>query len=173
MKKILLYCLFLASFTAKAQFIKAELQAAGLTCSMCSYATEKQLKTVDFLDSIQVDLEHTTYILYFKQNAVVNPDVLKKKVEDAGFSIASLKLTYHFNNVPIPKDNHISDQGNLYHIINSNNQTLQGDVHFKVIDKGFVTEKEHKKYRKQLKSTPCYETGKMPDVNRVYHLILL
>jgi hypothetical protein len=46
-----------------------------------------------------------------------------------------------------------------------------GNVLLKLIDKGFVTDKEYRKFLKQ--ATPCYQTGKMPDVNRVYHVTVL
>src|SRR5581483_6940249 len=103
MKKIcftVMLILFLSGITS-AQVIKAELQAAGLTCSMCSRATDKQLRTLDFIDSVGIDLSHTTFILYFKKDKTVDLNLIRKRVEDAGFSVAMLKVTYHFNNLKI------------------------------------------------------------------------
>lgn len=80
---------------ANAQIIKAELVASGLTCSMCSFATQKQLKTLAFVDSIGTDLNRTTFLLYFKKNQPVDISQLKNKVEAAGFSVATLLFTFH------------------------------------------------------------------------------
>lgn len=172
MKKLILFLVMACSFAGKAQFIKAELQASGLTCSMCSFATQKQLKTLSFIDSIGTDLNNTTFILYFKKDSPIDLDRIKKKVEDAGFFVASLKVTYHFDNLQIENDFHFDYQSNLYHFMNVKPQTLSGNRLLRVIDKGFVTDKEYKKYSKET-TLPCYKTGKMPEVNRVYHVTLL
>src|SRR6202008_1559227 len=100
-KYLVLVLLIALVVPAKAQFVKAELQASGLTCSMCSFATQKKFKTLDFLDSIGTDLNNTTFLLYFKPGKQVDLDMIKKKVEDAGFSVASLKVTFHFENVAV------------------------------------------------------------------------
>ena len=55
-KSMLIILTLITGMYAKAQFIKAELQASGLTCSMCSFATQKQLKTLSYVDSIGVNL---------------------------------------------------------------------------------------------------------------------
>jgi copper chaperone CopZ len=171
-KKIILSILLLTGFLANAQFVKANLQASGLTCSMCSFATQKQLKTLDFIDSVGTDLNHTIFILYFKKDAKVDIDLIRKKVEDAGFSVASLKITFHFDNLAITDNYHFAYQGNLYHFVNSKPQTLNGDAVFKVLDKGFVSDKEYKKYLKTA-TQPDDQQEKTADVNRVYHISLL
>ena len=81
MKKIIFTTLILLGlFNQKiqAQFIKAELQASGLTCSMCSFATQKSLQTLDFIDSIGTDLDHTIFMIYFKPNSIVNLDKINQ-----------------------------------------------------------------------------------------------
>jgi copper chaperone CopZ len=172
MKKIIFFLAIIISISGKAQFSKAELQASGLTCSMCSFAIQKQLKTLDFIDSIGADLNHTIFILYFKPGKIVNLDLIKKKVEDAGFSVASLKVTFHFDKVEIDNNYHFGYQNNLYHFVNVTPRTLNGDVIFKVIDKGFVPDKEYKKYLKTT-SQPHDQKEKATDVNRVYHITLM
>ncbi|HJP63989.1 MAG TPA: hypothetical protein VJ844_11120, partial [Mucilaginibacter sp.] len=54
--KIFLVLILFSATAAKAQFTKAELQVSGLTCSMCSKATEKSLRTLGFIDDIKADL---------------------------------------------------------------------------------------------------------------------
>jgi copper chaperone CopZ len=165
--------LALANITANAQFTKAELQASGLTCSMCSFATQKQLMKLDFIDSIGTDLENTTFLLFFKKGKTVNIDQIKKKVEDAGFSVAVLKMFYQFSNQPLQGNHHLLIENTLFHIINATKNVLNGEISFRIVDKNFVADKEFKTYQKQLKDNPCYDTGKMPDADRVFHALLL
>jgi copper chaperone CopZ len=174
MKKIFYSALFLllACNMASAQFIKAELQAAGLTCSMCSKATDKQLRTLDFIEKIDVDLGHTSFILYFKKDKTVNFDQIKKKVEDAGFSVAVLKPVYKFDNLKIGNASSFSYQNMVFNFMDTKAQTLNGEVTFRIIDKGFVSDKEYKKYSTLL--TPSSNSGaaKGANTDRVYHVIL-
>jgi cation transport ATPase len=109
MKAILFsIAVLLSSLSLRAQsFKKASLQAAGLTCAMCSNATLNQLKTLPFVDKIDTDLNTTTFILHFKSDVPVNFDLIRKKVEDAGFSVAALKVTAEFNQVSVKADSHI------------------------------------------------------------------
>lgn len=171
MKKLIVILCVLTYFSGKAQFVKAELQASGLTCSMCSFATQKQLKTLDFIDSIGSDLDHTTFMLYFKPGTAVDLDQIKKKVEDAGFSVASLKITYHFDNVKIENDHFVYEK-KLYHFVNSKPRIIDGSMTFKVIDKGFLSDKEYKKYLK-ANAQSHNQPEKTPDVSRIYHVIVL
>ena len=160
-------------FNVNAQFSKARLKVNGLTCSMCSLATQKQLQTIDFIDSIETDLNTTSYILYFKKNADIDCDLIKKKVEDAGFSVGSLILSANFNNQKIENNYHYPFKNTLYHFVDVKYQILNGNVMVKLIDKGFVGDKEFKKYNKIAQGHPCYQTGKMTDVDRVYHLTIV
>jgi len=49
------------------QISSAELQVNGLTCSMCSQATEKSLKTLGFVEDITPDLNTNTFMIRFKK----------------------------------------------------------------------------------------------------------
>jgi copper chaperone CopZ len=148
-------CVLFAMLTfrsSSAQFVKAELQAAGLTCSMCSKAVDKQLRTLDFIDSVGIDLEKATFILYFKKDADVDLAGIRKKVEDAGFSVAMLKTTYMFANTQqVGADMSFKDHGRTYYVLDYSGP-LNGEVILKVIDKGYAADKEFKKYAGQVKS---------------------
>jgi len=66
MKKILiLSVILLVSALANAQIIKAKLTATGLTCSMCSKATYKQLTSIPEVEKVEPDLNNTAFILFF------------------------------------------------------------------------------------------------------------
>ncbi|SFD06096.1 Copper chaperone CopZ [Chitinophaga sp. CF118] len=167
-------------FSANAQISKASLQAAGLTCAMCSKATLEALKTLPFVDKIDTDLNSTTFLLFFKPNVPVNIDQIKQKVDEAGFSVAKLVLTANFDKVSIENDTHINYSGNTFHFINAKNQVLTGDRNITVIDKDFVSAKQFKKFS-ALTTMPCYQTGVMAGCcktegkttsQRIYHVTI-
>lgn len=177
---LVVFALLGVQFTASAQYKKASLQAAGLTCAMCSNATLKALKSLPFIDKIDTDLNTTTFILYFKPNSNVNIDQIKGKVEGAGFSVAKLIVTANFDKVKVENDTHVPFAGQTLHFMNVKPQTLQGEKDITVIDKDFVTGKSFKQYSTQTKMS-CYKTGVMEDCckpgagaagKRVYHVTI-
>jgi copper chaperone CopZ len=169
---ILIVALFVFSFQARSQFVKAELQAAGLTCSMCSRAVDKQLQTLDFVDSVGINLSTATFILHFKKNKFIDFDLIKTKVEDAGFSVASLKAIYHFNHQQVDADYHLIYQNNMFHFIHLKPQILNGDVAFKILNKGFMGDKEFKKTATLIKNISPIPMDKMKGIKKVFHVSL-
>ncbi|ASZ14409.1 hypothetical protein CK934_27435 [Chitinophaga sp. MD30] len=163
MKVLTIVCLALGlTIGAQAQIKKASLQAAGLTCAMCSNATLKSLQTLPFISKVDTDLDNTTFLLYFKPGAAVNVDQIQQKVDDAGFSVAKLVLTADFDGLKVEKDSHVPYAGNTLHFVNVKDQELKGETALTVIDKNFVTARQFKKYSAQTKMS-CYQTGVMED----------
>ncbi len=149
---------------ASAQIIKTELQVAGLTCSMCSRSVDKSLRTLDFIDSVGIDLSHASFILFFKKNKAIDFNQIKKKVQDAGFFVASLKVNYKFDNLKIEGNSTFNYQNIAFYFLSTPAKTLNGVVTFRVIDKGFISNKEYKKYASQLNiATPS---------SNLYHVVL-
>jgi copper chaperone CopZ len=158
--KILLSILtvLLFSTSAIAQVQKVSLQASGLTCSMCSNAINKSLKTVDIVESVEPNIKTSTFVISFKPGSKVDFDQLKKKVEDAGFFVSKLEATVNFDQVKVENDSHIKVDGTSYHILGAAGQTLNGSKKLRVLDKGFVSAKEFKK-NSSLTKMDCYKTG--------------
>ena len=181
MKTILLACLIVFfGLPSNAQVKKASLQASGLTCSMCSKAVLNALQDVSFVEKVQVDIKNQTYHLSFKENDDTDLDALAKAVEDAGFSVASLKITGNFSGVNVEKDKHLQLDGKNFHFVNSNTQVLNGEKTFTIVDKYFLSSKEYKKYSAATKME-CIKTGKAGECcakegihseERVYHVII-
>lgn len=158
------------SHLANSQIYKAELVANGLTCSMCSNATLKQLETIAFLDSIDIDIEYTKFILYFKPATPYDLNTIRAKVEDAGFAVGSLILSMKFDNLTIEKDFHFTQGDISYHFIDTKKQILNDIIKLKVIDKGFMSEKEYKKYAKHTEINSYTESGNVDTKKNNYHL---
>lgn len=169
---LLVKVLILTTVVAFSQFQNAELQVNGLTCSMCSKATQKQLETIGFIDSIETDLVNTTYVLHFKKDEDISADLIKRKVEDAGFSVGSLTLFIEFKEQSIENHYHHPINDDLYHFLDVESKTLDGNVGLRIVDKGFISHKEYKQFRKIAADYPCYESGKMEGADRVYHVTL-
>src|SRR6478609_3111953 len=125
MKKIIFLIGFAITFvSAQAQFNSATLQASGLTCAMCTKAINKSLEQLSFIESVKPDIQNSAFNIVFKKDAAVDIDRLRKSVEDAGFSVAKLKLLTSFNNVTVSNDAHITLDNKVYHFVGVNKQVL-------------------------------------------------
>jgi copper chaperone CopZ len=166
---------------AQAQFTKAELQASGLTCSLCSNAINKALKTLPFVESVQTDLNKNLFTVAFRAGQTPDIDAISKKVEDAGFSVAKFWLIGDFKSLSVKTESHAAVNGMNLHFMAVKPQVLNGSQRLQVIDKHFVLAKDFKKFSTETKM-PCYQTGTMSDCckpfqasgnnNRIYHVTI-
>lgn len=147
-------------FTMKsnAQIVKAEIRATGLTCSMCSNAINKQLKSLPEVLNVETDLNTNTFTVTLKEVNELTPKVFKEKVEKAGFFIGSLVLT--------AKSETITKSP---YILVSDNSNTAPEVQFQVVDKGYVTDKEFKKLSKSHKNVETYAANNEDD----FHIKIL
>ncbi len=160
MKKIfVILLLVISAATAHAQFKAAMLQASGLTCAMCTKAINNSLDKLSFVQSVQPDIKNSAFKIAFKPGAPVNIDQLRKAVQDAGFSISTLKLTGVFSNVTVKNDEHTLINGNTFHFLNISNQILSGTKEITIVDKNFLSSKEFRRYSAATQMS-CIQTGK-------------
>jgi copper chaperone CopZ len=181
MKKFLLimalWCL--TTSISFAQIKSASLKASGLTCSMCSKAIYKSLQKVPSVKEVAVDIETSVYTITFRQSAAVSIDAVKKAVENAGFSIASMQVTAAFPKLEIANDAHFTIGGLNLHFLNVRPQTIEGEKTVTVVDKSYLPPAENKKYSAYTRM-PCFETGMMAACcpggkqpsGRIYHVTL-
>lgn len=145
MKTFLFVIACIVSVTLTAQVSKVSLQASGLTCSMCSNSINKSLKTIDFVQNVNPNIQTSTFEIIFKQGSIIDFDKLKKKVEDAGFTVANFIATVHFNNVQVKADQPVKIGDKTFYILNIKDQLLTGTKQVRIVDKGFISNKEFKK----------------------------
>lgn len=145
LKLILAILLITNSTYVMSQITKAEIRATGLTCSMCSNAINKQLKTLPEVLNIDTNLNTNTFTVTLKEGNELSPKALKDKVEKAGFFIGSLIV----NSKSATIDN------STFIKVNDKKSDLPNVV-FQVLDKGYVTEKEYKKLVKSYKNIETY-----------------
>ena len=156
MKKILLLAALAVSLVANAQVNKVSLQASGLTCSMCSNAINKSLKTLDFVLKVDADIKTYSFEILFKPNSKVDFDLIRKKVESAGFTVSAFYATLNFSNIPVNAGKPVVLQDKTFLFVDTKNQILNGDKQVKIIDKGFVSAKEYKKSNYSVPSAGNY-----------------
>lgn len=153
MKKLLLIiqiCLF--AFAANAQITKVEIMATGLTCSMCSNAINKQLKTLTEVEKVDIDLNKNLFVVTLKAENKLTPKNFKDKVEKAGFFIGSMVMFVNFKSQTVEDNKQVDN----FIFIDTKTQTLNGLTKVKMLDKGYVTVKEYKKLAKTLAKYPTY-----------------
>ncbi|MFM7838267.1 MAG: heavy-metal-associated domain-containing protein [Chitinophagaceae bacterium] len=167
MKKLITVTMYLLITTfASAQIISAELTATGLTCSMCSKATYNQLKSIAEVERVEPDLNNTAFIIHFKNNTPVHIGNLKKKVEDAGFAVGELVVLFKFDNQVAENNTSFVLDKDTYTFMDTKPGTLRGEVKLKILDKGYVVDKEYKKYSNMAQRYPSYVTA----AEHLYHV---
>lgn len=181
MKKILLLFLLLSTIHIHAQIKMVTIQASGLTCSLCSNAIFKSLKTVDYIDEVKVDIKQSSFNIYFKPSASVDFDQLKSKVEKAGFFVANFDVVLNFDQLIISENTHKEMNGLLFHFLHTPEGKLNGEKTIRVIDKGYVTNKEFKKFGSYT-TMHCFKTGYTESCcnkigftsgKRIYHVTII
>jgi copper chaperone CopZ len=138
--------------TSQAQISKAAIQATGLTCSMCSNAINKQLKSLPEVENVEIDLNTNTFTVTLKENNSLKPSVFKENVEKAGFFIGSLILTM--------KPETIAQK---HYVVLEGKANKNKEVQIQVLDKGYVTDKTFKKLAKSYKSSVTFDNNSEAD----------
>ena len=164
----------------QAQFSKANLQATGLTCALCSNAINKALKQLPFVESVKADIKNSSFSIVFRQGVEVEPDAVKDAVEGAGFFVGGLQVTGSFQHLNTGPDGIIKIGANWFRFLKVPNQVLNGEVTFTLQEKSFLTAKEFKKISSSVK-IPSLSTGKaeadqdkagVKKGERIYHVTI-
>lgn len=142
MKKFLLVSALAVSVMAKAQVKSVSLQAGGLTCSMCSNAINKALKKLSFVAQVEADIKTYRFGISFTPSTVIDFDLIRSSVENAGFTVAAFYATVHFNDAAVTGGQPMVIEDKTFLFVNTKQQVLNGEVQVKIIDKGFVSAKE-------------------------------
>ena len=152
-----------------AQISKAEIIATGLTCSMCSNAINKQLKSLPEVQNVAIDLNTNTFTVTLKKYNNISPKILKERVQKAGFFVGSMIITLDFDNQKIQNNIKIKKNNLDLIFLDTNAKTLNGLTNLKILDKEYVVTKEFKKLSKLYSNIPTFLTENQDD----YHLKVL
>jgi len=84
---LLLFLLSIFSVNASAgQQQTIEVEVTGMTCPFCVYGTEKKLKKLDGVESVEVSLKKKKARIVFQEGQVADIKAIKKAISDAGFT---------------------------------------------------------------------------------------
>jgi copper chaperone CopZ len=171
MKNFIVIIIFLLIWNVtNAQAKGVTIQASGLTCSMCSNAIFKALKTVSFVEKVDANIKTSSFDISFKPDTEIDFDKLKEKVEDAGFFVANFTVIFHFDALAVTNVKHVTIGKITFHFLNVKDEVLSGDRKIRLLDKGYVSAKEFKK-NSNLTKMPCYKTGE-EQTQRIFHVTI-
>jgi copper chaperone CopZ len=157
--KIFIAIVLTSSLNLYAQFKTAEIGVDGLTCSACTRTVEMSIRKLDFVQDVQMNLEHTEGKITFKPNVKVDIEKIAKAVVNAGFSVRYLNAVFTFNHVNAKDNDCFAFEGNQYQFIKTGAKTLNGETTLKFLGKEFLSRKENKKWELDLKPACSKSTG--------------
>ena len=130
------------------------------------------------IENIDTDLKNNLFMITIKPGTLPDFDLLRKKVEDAGFSIGKLTVEVNFDKLAVTNDTHLNIGGKNLHFLHVADQTLNGWQKVQLIDKSFVVASQYKKMQ-SFTTMPCYKTGisagccnNVKAGERIYHVTI-
>lgn len=82
--------IFTPGFAGQQQ--KVTLRVDGLACPFCAYGMEKKLKRIENLEKLDIKINQGLVLLYFKEGAKIDKQLITKKVKEAGFTPGELQI---------------------------------------------------------------------------------
>jgi len=65
---------------------KVKIEVDGLSCPFCAYGLEKNLKDVENIKDIKIDVENAFVLLSISEGKGIDEDLIRKSIKDAGFT---------------------------------------------------------------------------------------
>ena len=91
-KLIIIMVIGLTTLSLQAQENKTELtgnlkiEVDGLSCPFCAYGLEKNLKEVENIKDIKIDVENAFVLLSISEGKGIDEHLIRKSIKDAGFT---------------------------------------------------------------------------------------
>ena len=83
--------LIMISVVALAEPPAFKLRVDGLACPFCAYGIEKELSSVEGVESIDIDIKEGVVIVTMADGVTLDETVARKAIEDAGFDLRSFE----------------------------------------------------------------------------------
>ncbi|ULQ57786.1 heavy-metal-associated domain-containing protein [Flavihumibacter rivuli] len=159
MRKIILIAVLCFSFIANAQINSVSLQASGLTCSMCSNAISKALKSLDFVWKVDPDIKTYSFEISFKPDSKIDFELIRKKVESAGFFVSAFYVSLSLDSIPVSSGVPFVIQDMTFLFVKENYRVPFGNGKVRILDKGYVPLEEYKRNKYQVQSSQVYHVA--------------
>lgn len=155
---MILFSLVLCSF---AGFKSVVVNISGLTCSACSFATQKAIMKLSFVKSVDMDLNSTLAYVSFKDSAHVDINELVKSVYDAGFSVSGVEATFEFDDSIVFNPSGFLYEGDQYSFYEPTDVPIHGEYKILFVGKKMMSKSDFKKiksviFEKQKKNQSNY-----------------
>lgn len=146
LKKLMTVILVIGIFNINdiyAQVKEVTLGVDGFTCSLCAKGVEGQLRSLNFVKSINANLKNATFKIAIKDDTMINLGQLRTAVTNGGFTLRSVELvatgfinesgsgyTISTGNTPVINLNNVTtkfnigDQVQVFGTLNLSNNTL-------------------------------------------------
>jgi copper chaperone CopZ len=161
---VLLFCFVLC---AHAQFETVYIGVNGLTCSQCSRTVEMRIRKLDFVDDVQMNLQHTEGKIILNKNKKAEMEKIAQAVIDAGFSVRYLQADFNMNNSIQQTGQCFKFKGDGYVFTQASKETMSGVIKLKFIGKKYLPKNELKKMDPFIPAN-CESTA-----GNVYHVTLV
>lgn len=161
-----IFLLLCGFFSANAQFETVYIGVNGLTCSQCSRTVEMSIRKLDFVDNVQMNLQHTEGKIILKKNKKADIDKIAQAVFDAGFSVRYLQADIMIDNSATETGTCFKYKGDEFVFAETPREPIKGTVKLKFIGKKFMPKNEFKKMESTMNASCGNTTGK------IYHVSL-
>lgn len=147
-RKIGLICIMLLTYcVAFSQVDTVRIRVIGLTCSSCSKSVEEKLIKINFVKSVQMNLNRNEAAIVVDFSKKVNWNVLAKAVYDAGFSVGaflvpSCKQAMYKMNDATCTDN--------YFFVGDTAMTEFDKPYYTLVGKNFMDKKSYREWQEKL-----------------------
>jgi copper chaperone CopZ len=152
--------LLLLSVPGSAQFVTAKLQVIGLTCSACSFGTERSIRQLKFVEDVKMDLNSNLAEITFKKGEAVSIDKLVQKVYDAGFSVGKVVVIYQFSNEQL-NGTWWTLGSDSYSFLDKTPAELKGALELTFVGEKFMPKKDYKKWKPLIDATKSLPGGSL------------
>jgi hypothetical protein len=112
---------------------------------------ELGIRKLDFVDNVEMNLEHTEGKVTFKPGMEVSVEKIARAVVDAGFSVRYLKAGFVFNNVAVSDNSCFNFDHHNFQFIKTGSKTLNGVTEINFLGKNFQAPSDYKKWKADLK----------------------
>lgn len=144
---LLFAIMLVASYSAFSQIDTVRIRVIGLTCSSCSKSVEEKLIKIEYVKSVQMNLNRNEATVLVDFSKKVNWNVLAKAVYDAGFSVGAFivpscqKASYKMNDA-ICKDN--------YFFVGDPSMSEIDKPYYTLVGKKFMDQKSYRAWQQKL-----------------------
>lgn len=154
--------MLLTSMSASAQIQKMQVGVNGLTCSQCSRSVYKKLSQLEFIQSVEMDLNAHTSTIILKDPNNYDVDRIAQAVIDAGYSVRSMKLFFDKKGLEF-KDGHFVSAHQKFYFTEKDPQNIK--AHFEAVVIG-------KKYNSEKKMNKLIPDGFINQLSKTYFVVI-